>query len=196
MAGGYLPVAASLLCLMIGAAQPAMPQTQQTGPSLAAAHSGIDRYLDDRYQLLQPPRLPNAAEVAMGCDSASSDAIRELESGGAIVDPSYDQSVVRGLECRPAADEPRIAACRFRKASIPLHAAMDGEKSQRDYVARLRERDWGSAAARIALVAWANPKFSSEPRWIATDTCEPFVFKGDGWEIDPREMARQRRRAD
>lgn len=29
-------------------------------------------------------------------------------------------------------------------------------------------------------------------QWVATDTWEPFVWRGDGWEIDLREMVRNR----
>ena len=193
MSAGYSLAGAILLSLLVGTSQPVEPQSNEVGPPPAAAEPDIDRYLDNRYRLLQPDRLPNSSEVALGCDSATSDAIRELEQGGAIVDPTYDMTIVRNLECRPAGDDPRIAACRFQQASIPLHVALEGEARQRDHVARLRERDWSRAAARFALVAWTNPQIRSEPRWIATDTCEPFVFRGDGWEIDLREMARQRR---
>lgn len=189
MSGAHSLAGAMLLSLLAGTSQPA----GQVGSPPAVVEPSVDRYLDGRHRLLQPERLPNASEVALGCDSASSDAIRELEEGGAIVDPTYDSSVVRELECRPADDEPRIAACRFQIASVPLHVALEGEARQRDYVARLRARDWSRAAARFALVAWTNPQIGSEPRWIATDTCEPFVFSGDGWEIDLREMARRRR---
>ena len=194
MSAGYSLAGAMALSLLVGTSQPAGPRSTQHHPSPSASEPGIDRYLDDRYRLLQPDRLPNSSEVARGCDSATSDAIRELEQGGAIVDPSYDTTVVRNLECRPAGDNPKIVACRFQTASIPLEVAMEGETRQRDYVARLRERHWRNAAARFALVAWTNPRIGSEPRWIATDTCEPFVFRGAGWELDLREMVRRRRR--
>jgi len=193
MSAGYSLAGAILLSLLVGTSQPVDPQSKDTGSFPAAADPGIDRYLDGRYRLLEPDRLPNAREVAFGCDSATSDAIRELERGGAIVDPTYDTTVVRNLECRPAGDDPRIAACHFQQASIPLHVALEGGASARDYVARLPEREWSRAAARFALVAWANPQMGSEPSWIATDTCQPFTFRGEGWEIDLREMARQRR---
>lgn len=189
MSAAYSLGAAMLLSLLAGASQP----VGQPGSLSVAKEAGIDRYLNGRYRLLQPERLPNASEVALGCDGATSDAIGELEQGGAIVDPSYDSTMVRNLECQPAGDDPRIAACRFERASVPLDVALNGEARQQDYVARLRERDWTRVAARFARVARTNPQIPSEPRWIATDICEPFVFRGDGWEIDLRAMARRRR---
>ncbi|HEX8526756.1 hypothetical protein, partial [Allosphingosinicella sp.] len=89
------------------------------------------------------------------------------------------------------ADEGRIAECRFEQATVPFALAYD-EPRKSDYVARLRERDWSPAAARFALVGWTNPRISTEPRWIATDTCEPFVFDTGDFKIDLRELVRDR----
>jgi hypothetical protein len=155
---------------------------------------GPDRYLDARYRLLTPVRLPDPEEVASGCYAASSAAIAELEEGGAIVDPTYEETVVRNLQCRWAVDEPRIAECRFERASISGFLSSGGADDRReDQMARLRERDWSKASARFALVAPSAP-VGAGPRspgeWIATDTCQPFVFRGEGWEIDPRDMIR------
>jgi hypothetical protein len=189
---------AVMLPLVANACQP-----EEQGRATAQAsvvEPKADRYLDERYRLLTPDRLPNDGEVAAGCSSATSDAIRELEESGAIVDPSLDEFVVRKLECRWASDEPKIAACRFQQASIPFQTtpirdATEAEAEKRKQIARLPDRSWTSAAARFALVAWVDPRIRSEPRWIATDTCQPFVWRGEGWEIDLREMARRRRQA-
>jgi hypothetical protein len=181
----WLAFAALLLPLGVGASEAPPPA------AAPAEKNSADRYLDGRYRLLAPGRPPDAAEVASACYGAGADAIGELEAGGAIVDPTYDEYEVRRLDCRWAPDDRRIALCRFEQASVP--ASWGDEARRRQSVARLRERDWKPAAARLAFVAWRNPAMSAGPGWIATDTCRPFVFKGDGWEIDLRKMVGEKR---
>ena len=179
-----------LLSLAIGAS------TDQRMRAVAGpADSPRDLYLDARYTLLDPPGLPGPADIASGCYAAGADAIRELEDAGAIVDPSYDSREVRNLVCRWAADNPSIAECRFESATVPGLLDMDPQFDRGAFIARLRPEDWSPAGGRFAYVAWASPHMAGLPRrWIATDTCEPFVWDAGEFQIDLREMARSRRK--
>ena len=167
---------------------------QGTPAGVAARASQVDRYLDG-YRLLQPDRFPDSSQVASGCDHATSNAIAELEAGGAIVERSFETSLARKLECRWASDRAWIAACRFEKASIPSGGDLASASQRKADLALVRERDWSPAAARFAFVQAGGLSNSGDPpHWIATDTCQPFVWKAGDWEIDLRESVRQRRR--
>lgn len=164
------------------------PEPKGQGPSagVAAKAPPVDPYLDG-YRLLQPDRFPDASQVAAGCDFATSSAIAEMEAGGAILERSFETSFARKVECRWASDRPWIAACRFEKATLPYSGDLGSEAERQRDVASVREGDWSPAAARFAFVqAGGLVKDSNPPRWIATDTCEPFVFKAGDWEIDLR----------
>jgi hypothetical protein len=160
------------------------PEPKGEGVSAGAAAKAppLDPYLDG-YRLLQPDRFPDASQVAAGCDFASSSAIAEMEAGGAIVDErSFETSVARKLECRWASDRPWIAACRFEKAGIASSGDLGSDSQRKADITLVREGDWSPAAARFAFVqAGGLVKDANPPRWIATDTCEPFVFKAGDW---------------
>jgi hypothetical protein len=185
----------SLAPLALVACNPAEPNGEAAAVAAAAGESRLDPYLDG-YRLLEPDSFPDEAEIASGCDFATESAIAEMEAGGAIVERTFDTSVARRPECRWASDRRWLAACRFERASIPFGTDRESESGRQAYVARLRDRDWSPAAARFALVqAGGLSNAGDPPRWIATDTCEPFVFKAGDWEIDLRESVRRRRRA-
>lgn len=180
-----LALAAALASLSVGASMGPPP----AAPPVPAATGGepADPYLKG-FSRLPPQGFPTEEEAASGCHWATAAAIRELEDAGAIVDPSYEEYRVRKLACRWAADDPAIAECRFEKASVP--GLIDREESGRPE--RIPERNWTPAAARFALVrpgGALDP--AGPPRWVAADTCQPFVWKvGDG-EIDLRAIARR-----
>lgn len=192
-AGRAFPLAAALGSLLVGSS--AVPRAAPVGT--AATHppeNPRDRHLPDHYVRLIPPAFPTEEEVASGCHSASASAIGELEESGAIVERTLEEYRVRKLACRWAADDPRIAECSFDKASIA--GSFGDEEQRRRSIAALRERHWKPAAARLAFVAAAG-RFEAvgKPSWVATDTCEPFVFKAGEMEFDLREIARRRKEA-
>jgi hypothetical protein len=187
-----LALAAAFASLAVGSSMAPGPPSVPAGTGPVGEESaqpylrGLDR--------LAPDRFPTAEEVASGCYSATAAAIGELESAGAIVDPTYEEYRVRKLACRWAADDPGIAECRFEKASVP--GLLGGEPAGADPGSHLRDRDWKPAAARFALVRRSRPlEPVGAPYWVAADTCEPFVFKAGEWEIDLRAMARRRLQA-
>lgn len=188
-AAGALPAAAALLSLLVGSS--ALPRAGPVEPAAdPPAQNPRDRHFPPQYVRLTPPGFPTEEEVASGCDSATGAAIGDLEEAGAIVDPSFEEYRVRRLDCRWATDDPRIAECRFEAASVA------GSLADPDRLSRpaqpVRERDWKPAAARLAFVAQGKFDALGPPSWVATDTCEPFVFKAGGLEIDLRAMARRR----
>ena len=188
-----LAMAAAFASLAVGASVGPAPSSAPDGNG-PVGEKPAGPYLPRGLGQLSPERFPTEEEVASGCQSATSAAIAELEEAGAIVDPSYEDYRVRKLDCRWAADDPAIAECRFEKASVP--GLLGVEPAGVDPAAGLRERDWKPAAARLALVRRGGPlEPMGPPRWIAADTCEPFVFKAGEWEIDLRAMARRRREA-
>ena len=185
-------VAATLLPPALPGCGPLGMKGGEEGAGAPVETAKLDRYLDG-YRLLQPERLPEAADVASGCDEATANAIGELEAGGAMVERTFETSLARKLECRWASDRPWIAACRFEKAEVPFGGGQESEAERQEAVALLRDRDWGPAAARFAFVQTGGLANGGDPpRWIATDTCEPFVFKAGDWEIDLRESVRRR----
>lgn len=184
-----LTLAAALGSLLLGSSAPPRASPVEN-PAALPLENPRDRHLPAHYVRLDPPGFPTEEEVASGCDAATGSAIGELEEAGAIVEQTLEEFRVRKLLCRWAADDSRIAECRFEKASI---AGSFGDEAQlRRSIAALRERDWEPAAARLAFVAAGRFDALGKASWVATDTCEPFVFKAGELEFDLREMARQR----
>lgn len=184
-----MPLAAALASLLVGAS--AGPLEPAIGTAAAPlAENPRDRHLPAHYVRLTPPGFPTEEEVASGCDSASGAAIGDLEEAGAIVEPSFEEYRVRRLDCRWAPDDRRIAECRFEAASVA--GSFPDPQMPRRSARSVGERDWKPAAARLAFVAAGRFDGLGRPSWVATDTCEPFVFKAGELEIDLREMARRR----
>ncbi|HEU0135191.1 MAG TPA: hypothetical protein VFR28_10235 [Allosphingosinicella sp.] len=171
-----------------GAAGPAAPPVEKG--SAAPAANPRDAHLPARFVPMEPPAFPTEEEAASGCQSATSAAIGEMEAAGAIVEATLEEYRVRKLDCRWAPDDRRIAECRFEKASIP--GAFGDEAQRRRSIRYLRERDWKPASARFAFVAEGRFDSLGKPSWVATDACEPFVFKAGELDVDLREAARRR----
>jgi hypothetical protein len=180
-----LPLAAALGSLLLSSS--AGPQARPAAGKAEAANPD-EPYLPPPSARMSPARFPTAQEAAAGCDAASDAAIRELEDSGAMVERTYEQYRVRKLSCRWAADDPRIAGCRFETASVPGSFGVEAGEPRPP-----RESAWKPAAARFALVGGPDPALGGRLRWAAADTCERFVFKAGAMEFDLREIARQKR---
>ncbi len=184
-----MSLAAALGSLLVGASAGPPAAPVETGAAVSA-EDPRDRHPPPHYVRLTPPGFPTEEEVASGCDSAASAAIGDLEEAGAIVERSFEEYRVRKLDCRWAADDRRIAECRFESASV-AGSFPDPERGRRS-ADSVRERDWKPTAARFAFVAAGRFDALGPPSWVATDTCEPFVFKAGELEFDLRDMARRR----